>query len=253
MQRLQGKVAIVAGGAAGIGAVTARDLTREGAAVVIGDLDGDRAESLAASLREEGARALGVECDISDEASVAALVKTAVDHFGGLDLMHVNAADMRSLLEDTNVLEVPLEIFDRTMAVNLRGHFLCTRHAVPALLERGGGAIIYMSSAAAYMGEPERVCYGISKSGILALMRHVASAWGNQGVRANVIAPGLVITDDNRQGMGEEFQNQVLAITRSPRLGRPEDISGAVVYLASRDGEWINGQVLGVDGGVLLR
>lgn len=253
MQRLQNKVAIVAGGGAGIGAVTARHLTQEGATVVIADLDGERAQSLAASLRAEGAQALGVQCDISDDASVAALVKTAVDRFGGLDLMHVNAADMRALLEDTNVLEVPLEIFDRTMAVNLRGHFLCTRHAVPALLNRGGGAIIYMSSAAAYMGEPERVCYGISKSGVLALMRHVASAWGKQGVRANVIAPGLVITDDNRQGMSEAFQSQVLANTRSPRLGIPEDISGAVVYLASRDGEWINGQVLGVDGGVLLR
>lgn len=253
MQRLHNKVAIVAGGAAGIGAVTARHLAREGAAVVIGDLDGERAQRLAASLREEGAQALGVHCDISDEGSVAALVAAALEGFGGLDLMHVNAADMRSLLEDTNVLDVPLEIFDRTMAVNLRGHFLCTRHAVPAMLERGGGAIIYMSSAAAYMGEPERVCYGISKSGILALMRHVASAWGRQGVRANVIAPGLVITDDNRAGMPQEFQDQVLSITRSPRLGTPDDISAAVVYLGSRDGEWINGQVLGVDGGVLLR
>ena len=104
MQKLQNKVAIVAGGAAGIGAVTARHLAREGAAVVIGDLDGERAQRLAASLREEGAQALGVHCDISDEGSVAALVAAAVEGFGGLDLMHVNAADMRSLLEDTNVL-----------------------------------------------------------------------------------------------------------------------------------------------------
>ncbi|MEJ6654486.1 MAG: SDR family oxidoreductase [Pseudomonas sp.] len=253
MQKLLDKVAVVAGGGAGIGAVTVRHLAREGAAVVIGDLDGARAESLAAAIRAEGGRAEGVQCDISEDASVAALVKAAVDRFGGLNLMHVNAADMRSLLEDTSAVDVPLEIFDRTMAVNLRGHFLCTRHAVPALLERGGGAIVYTSSAAAFMGEPERVCYAVSKSGIHALMRHVASAWGKQGIRANVIAPGFVITDDNRHMMSEEFKDQVLAITRSPRLGEPDDISAAVVYLASREGEWINGQVLGIDGGVLLR
>lgn len=253
MSKLLDKVAIVAGGSAGIGAVTVRHLAREGAAVVIGDLDGARAQRLAADISAEGGRALGVQCDISEDASVAALVRAALDSFGGVDLMHVNAADMRSLLEDTQVVDVPLEIFERTMAVNLRGHFLCTRHAVPALLERGGGAIVYTSSAAAFMGEPERVCYAMSKSGTHALMRHVASAWGKQGIRANVIAPGFVITDDNRPMMSEEFKQQVLAITRSPRLGEPEDISAAVVYLASREGEWVNGQVLGIDGGVLLR
>ena len=253
MPKLLNKVAIVAGGGAGIGAVIVRHLAREGAAVVIGDLDGARAQRLAADIRAEGGRALGVQCDISEDASVAALVRAALDSFGGVDLMHVNAADMRSLLEDTQVVDVPLEIFERTMAVNLRGHFLCTRHAVPALLERGGGAIVYTSSAAAFMGEPERVCYAMSKSGTHALMRHVASAWGKQGIRANVITPGLVITDDNRHMMSEEFKQQVLAVTRSPRLGEPEDISAAVVYLASREGEWVNGQVLGIDGGVLLR
>lgn len=253
MQKLLNKVAVVAGGGAGIGAVTVERLAKEGAAIVIGDLDGGRAQSLAARIRDDGGQALGVQCDISDDASVAALIAAAVEAFGGIDLMHVNAADMKSLLQDSNVLDVPLEIFDRTMAVNLRGHFLCTRHAVPALLERGGGAIIYISSAAAFMGEPERVCYGMSKNGLHGLMRHVASAWGNQGIRANVIAPGLVITEENGPTMPEEFKQQVLSITRSRRLGQPEDIAGAVVFLASDDGEWVNGQILGVDGGVYLR
>lgn len=253
MHKLLDKVAVVAGGGAGIGAVTVERLAREGAAVVIGDLDGERAESLAQCIRAEGGQALGVRCDISDDASVAALIAVAVAEFGGIDLMHVNAADMKSLLQDSNVLDVPLEIFDRTMAVNLRGHFLCTRHAVPALLERGGGAIIYISSAAAFMGEPERVCYGMSKSGLHGLMRHVASAWGKQGIRANVIAPGLVITDENGPTMPEQFKQEVLSVTRSRRLGQSQDIAGAVAFLASDDGEWINGQVLGVDGGVYLR
>lgn len=253
MGKLANKVAIIAGGASGIGAQTARQFAQEGACVVVGDLNETRAKVLAQSICADGGRAIGVGCDISEEASVKHLIASCVEHFGGLDIMHVNAADMRSLLEDTNVLDVDMDIYDRTMAVNMRGHFLCTRYAVPELLARGGGSIIYLSSAAAFMGEPERVCYAMSKSGLHALMRHVATSWGKQGIRANVIAPGFVITDDNRAGMEGAFSEQVLAITRSRRLGEARDIASAAVFLASDDGEWVNAQVMGVDGGVLLR
>ncbi|MDT4833720.1 putative oxidoreductase [compost metagenome] len=250
MQRLIDKVAVIAGGGSGIGAATAERLAMEGAAVVIGDLDGDRAHALAQRIQARGQRALGVQCDISDEASVAALVAAALDAFGGIDLMHANAADMGAIMHDTTALDVPLEIFDRTIAVNLRGYLLCTRHALPALLQRGGGALVYTSSAAAFMGEPERVCYGISKSGIHALMRHVASAWGKRGIRANVVAPGLILTETIRTQASEAFKADVLKRGRSPRLGEPTDIAATVAFLASGDGEWINGQVISVDGGV---
>ena len=253
MQRLIDKVAVIACGGSGIGAATAERLAMEGAAVVIGDLDGDSAVALAQRIQARGQRALGVQCDISDDASVAALMAVAQDTFGGIDLMHANAADMGAIMHDTTVLDVPLEIFDRTIAVNLRGYLLCTRHALPALLQRGGGAIVYTSSAAAFMGEPERVCYGISKSGIHALMRHVASAWGKQGIRANVVAPGLILTETIRTRASEEFKAEVLERGRSPRLGEPTDIAATVAFLASGDGEWINGQVISVDGGVNMR
>jgi len=253
MQRLNDKVAVIAGGGAGIGAATAERLAREGAAVVIGDLAGASAQALAQRIQDGGGRALGVQCDISDDASVAALVAAALDTFGGIDLLHANAADMGAIMQDTTVLDVPLEIFDRTIAVNLRGYLLCTRHALPALLRRGGGAIVYTSSAAAFMGEPERVCYGISKSGVHALMRHVASAWGKQGIRANVVAPGLILTETIREQMPAQFKADVLALGRSPRLGEVTDIAAAVAFLASADGEWINGQVISVDGGVSMR
>ncbi|CAB3802109.1 putative oxidoreductase [Paraburkholderia caffeinitolerans] len=252
MQRLVNKVVVIAGGG-GIGAATAMRLAGEGAAVVIGDFDGESAKSVAENIHAAGGRALGVRFDISDDASVAALIAAATEAFGGVDAVHANAAEMNALLEDTTAVDVSLDVFDRTIAVNLRGYLLCTRHAVPAMLKRGGGAMIYTSSAAAFMGEAERVSYAISKSGIHALMRHVASAWGKQGIRANAVAPGLILTDAIRANAPSQFIADTLAIGHSPRLGEVGDIAAAVAWLVSADGEWVNGQVISVDGGVTLR
>ncbi|MBK7249458.1 MAG: SDR family oxidoreductase [Gammaproteobacteria bacterium] len=253
MRGLKDRVFIVAGGASGIGAATAARLTEEGAAVVIGDLSAEHARQAAARLAAGGARALGVGFDIVVEDSVRALIAAAVEHFGGLDGIHVNAADIDALQHDTDAETVPLEVFDRTLAVNLRGHLLCTRHALPELLRRGGGSLVYTSSGSAFMGEPQRLAYGISKSGLHGLLRHVASRWGKQGVRANAVAPGLVMTDAVRRSMDGDACAAVLGITRSPRLGEPRDIAAAVAFLMSDDGEWINGQVLSVDGGATMR
>lgn len=253
MQRLANKVVIVAGGGSGIGAATAMRLAHEGAAVVVGDLAPGNAAAVADRINTGGGRALGMQFDISNDASVAALVNAAVDHFGGLDALHANAADMSAIMHDTTAVDVPLDIFDRTIEVNLRGYLLCTRYAVPALLRRGGGAIVYTTSAAAFVGEPERVCYGISKSGIHALMHHVASAWGKQGIRANAVAPGLILTENIRDHMPAQFKSDVLGLGRSPRLGDVRDIAAAVAFLVSDDGEWINGQIISVDGGATLR
>src|SRR4030095_8474875 len=128
----------------------------------------------------------------------------AGQRFGGLDGMHVNAADLGIITRDGDAITLPLDVFDRTIAVNLRGHLLCTRYAVPEMLKRGGGALVYTSSVAAYMGEPARVAYAIAKNGLHALLRHVASRWGKQGIRANAVAPGLVLTDAVRRAMTDE-------------------------------------------------
>jgi NAD(P)-dependent dehydrogenase (short-subunit alcohol dehydrogenase family) len=178
------------------------------------------------------------------------MMAAAVETFGGLDAMLVNMADLSLHAEDGDALTVPLAVFDRAVAVNLRGHLLCTRAALPALLARGGGALIYTSSSAAFMGRPVRVSYAVTKQALVALMRHVAARWGKDGIRANVIAPGLVLSEKNR---GHPERDTVLAITRSPRLGEPEDIAAMVAHLASADGAWINGQVVCVDGGVTMR
>jgi NAD(P)-dependent dehydrogenase (short-subunit alcohol dehydrogenase family) len=255
MRGLAGKVAVVAGGGSGIGAATAARLGEEGAAVVVGDVVEPNARAVADGIRAGGGRAIAHEFDITDDAGVAGLVAAAVAEFGGLDAFHANAADLSPEVigRDTDALDVDLGIFDRTIAVNLRGHLLCTRHALPRLLERGGGAIVYTSSAAGHVGEPQRPSYGVSKSGINALMRHVASRWGREGIRANCVAPGLILTKTIRDNSDPAFQQYALGVGRSPRLGEPEDIAAAVAFLMSDDGSWVNGQVISVDGGSTIR
>jgi NAD(P)-dependent dehydrogenase (short-subunit alcohol dehydrogenase family) len=249
---LREKVAVVAGGAGGIGTASSVRLAEEGCAVVVGDVNADNARAVVEQISAAGGRAIDVAFDIADEESVERLLATAVAEFGGIDLLHCNAAALEpaTILEDTDVETVSLDVFDRTLAVNLRGHVLCTRHAIPCLLGRGGGAIVYTTSAAAYIGEPARPAYAIAKSGLTALTRHVASRWGRDGIRANGVAPGLILTPAVR---ASTIAEQVLARVPHRRLGEPKDIASAVAFLLSDDGEWVNGQVLSVDGGWTMR
>ncbi|HTJ64414.1 MAG TPA: SDR family oxidoreductase [Alphaproteobacteria bacterium] len=253
MRGLKGKVAVIAGGGTGIGAATAIRLAEEGVSVAVGDINIRAAEEVVGNIAAAGGNAIAVHFDVSDDESVRNLVATAVETYGGIDLMHANAADLSLCMNDSDAVDISLEIWDQTMAVNLRGHLLCTRHAIPALLKRGGGAIVYTSSGAAYVGEPVRVAYAVSKSGINALMRHVASRWGKEGIRSNAIAPGLIMTENALKNMPQERQDEMLALGRSKRLGFPGDIASTVVMLASDDGDWINGQVISVDGGITMR
>jgi NAD(P)-dependent dehydrogenase (short-subunit alcohol dehydrogenase family) len=252
---LTDKVVVIAGGGSGIGAATALRLAEEGAQVVVGDIAADNAETVAGAIRAGGGRAVAAEFDISIDESVGALMAAAVDAFGGLDLLHANAADMTeaAILSDTDAVDVDLGVFDRTIAVNLRGFLLCTRHAIPWMLERGGGAIVYTSSATAHVGEPQRPSYGISKSGINALMRHVSARWGREGIRANCVAPGMVLSKTLLEHSDAEFREFALSLGRIDRLGEPEDIAAAVAFLVSDDASWITAQVISVDGGSTVR
>jgi NAD(P)-dependent dehydrogenase (short-subunit alcohol dehydrogenase family) len=252
---LNGKVAVVAGGAGGIGTATSIRLAEEGARVVVGDLNEQSARGVAEEIARRGGTAVAIPFDIGVEEDVAGLVATAVDEFGGVDILHANAADLSpaTIGLDSDATQIALEVFDRTMHVNMRGHLLCARHGIPELLKRGGGAVVFTSSAAAFAGEPERPAYAMAKSAINALVRHIASRWGKEGIRANAVAPGLVLTESVRDSLNAEFRDQVLGMSRSPRLGAPEDIAAMVAFLASGDGEWINGQVFNVDGGAILR
>lgn len=253
--RLSGKALIVIGSGTGIGAATARRLAAEGARLCLADINLAAATVMAEQIVGEGGEAFATFIDLSDEASVTRAVETAAQRFGGLDGAHVNAADMRAIMHDSDVLAEELAVFDRTLTVNLRGHLLCTRAVLPHLLARGCGAIVYTSSAAADMGDPLRPAYAASKGGLNALMRHVASKWGRDGVTANCVAPGYVVTPEMTESgaMTSELLSQMGSQTPSPRLGDPADIAAMVAMLLSNDGRWMNGQVYHVNGGALMR
>ena len=174
MRRLKMRTILVVGGGA-IGGELARRFAAEGANVVLGDIAPELAAALVDEIVASGGSAIAIRLDGVDEHSTAAAVALARDKFGGLDGMHVNFATFVDGGRDVGALELPLESFDETIRVNLRGYYVCTRAALPAILERGGGSIVYTSSPAASKGEPTRVAYAIGKAGIQALMRHIAS------------------------------------------------------------------------------
>lgn len=252
MKGLHDKVVVVAGGATGIGAGCARRLAEAGAIVVVGDLDGAGAEKTAAEIRDAGGVASSARFDIAVDDSVGALIDGAVAEYGHLHGVHVNAADLSpgTIGRDTDIVDIDLAVWDRTMTVNLRGHMLTARHAMPHLLAAGGGGIVFTSSADSLTGDPHRPAYAASKAGVNSLARHISSRWGKQGIRANAVLPGLVLTGALRADGAAEIREHALAIGRSPRLGQPEDIAAMVALLLSDEGAWITGQTIEVNGGL---
>jgi NAD(P)-dependent dehydrogenase (short-subunit alcohol dehydrogenase family) len=250
---LDGRVAIVTGAASGIGRATAHALAAAGAAVVVADLAGDGAKRVADEVEAAGGRALAQPVDVADEASVVAMIEAALERFGRLDVLHNNAAatDPALLGGDLELTDMDVSVWDRTLEVNLRGPMLGCKHAIPHMLERGSGAIVNTSSAAGLAGDLVRAAYGASKAGLDSLTRYVATQYGKRGIRCNAIAPGVIETPALAANVPRE---QIDAYERShltPRLGRPEDIARAVVFLASDDAAFITGQVISVDGGLL--
>lgn len=251
--RLEGKVIVVAG-AGGIGDELARCYAREGAAVVLGDFDGEGAARVAEEITGNGGKAIGTRLDGGDDGSIGAMVELALSSYGGIDGFHANYANFRDGALNANILELPLEVFDDMVRVNLRGFVLCTRHAVPQLIKRGGGTILYTSSGAAHGGEPVRPAYAMTKTAGHALMRHVASAFGPSGVRANTIAPGIIMHARLEAAVPPEFKTWATSrIPLKARLGSPHDISSLSTLLMSDDGSYITGQVISVDGGATMR
>jgi NAD(P)-dependent dehydrogenase (short-subunit alcohol dehydrogenase family) len=198
LRGLDGKVIVVAGGATGIGAATAERLGAEGAHVVVGDINVAAATSTAGRIADAGRSAIAVGFDLADPNSVADLVAAAADTFGGVDALFNVGADMTALRGDTDVVDIELDLWDRVMTVSLRGYVAALKHVIPQLLSRNGGAIVNMSSAAAFQGEPARPAYATAKAGIGALTRHVAARWGKDGIRCNAVAPGFTATDTIR-------------------------------------------------------
>jgi NAD(P)-dependent dehydrogenase (short-subunit alcohol dehydrogenase family) len=246
------KVVLVAGAAPGnIGAAIATRLAEEGAAVVAADLDGQGAEAVARDIAGAGGRATAQQLDITDEASYRELVGFTVQQFGGLDGLANVAADLSpgGVGRDTDVVSTPLDVWQHTIDVTLTGYMYGIRHALPIMLDLGGGSIVNMMSSAVWLGETARVSYQAAKAGLYGLTRHTASLGGKRGVRCNSVAPGITLTAAAKAVLGEGERAEFLAAVRSPRLGEPADIAATVAFLLSDDAAYINGQTVLVDGG----
>jgi len=250
---LEGRVGIVTGGASGIGRATCFALGSAGASVVVADLNAEGATATALEMSEHGFKATGFEVDVGDEASIEAMIGAAIETFGGLDILHNNAADSDPALmsQDLGIADMSTEVWDRTMRVNLRGPMLGCKYAIPQMIERGGGVIINTSSASGLRGDDSRSAYGVSKAGLQSLTQSVATQYGKQGIRCNAIAPGVIATPSVAANIPTAALDVYLGNTLTPRLGQPEDIAEAVVFLASDAASFITGQILSVDGGLL--
>jgi NAD(P)-dependent dehydrogenase (short-subunit alcohol dehydrogenase family) len=252
MGRLQDKVAIVTGGAGGIGSATARKLGREGAAVVVTDINGDAGAAVAGEITAAGGTAISVQTDLSNETDVVAMVAATVEAFGRLDILHNNAALTESdfLSRDTAVTELSLEVWDRTISVNLSSQMLTCKHTIPEMVKDGGGSIINMSSGAAFSGDRVRTAYGVSKAGVHTLTMYVATSHGKKNIRVNTIVPGLIITDAVRAHIPANALSSLSKATLTPHLGEPDDIADLVVFLSSDESKYITGQMIAIDGGM---
>ncbi|MFG2568240.1 SDR family NAD(P)-dependent oxidoreductase [Streptomyces sp. NPDC048567] len=245
MTRFDGYAVLITGAGRGIGAATARLLASEGARVLVTDLDGDRAEAVAAEIRAAGGAAEALVCDVADRAAVEAAVAYAVETFGGLDVL-VNNAYSCSL--DSMLFEdEPDETWHRDLDVSLGGAYRCSRAAMPHLAASGRGAIVSIGSVNGVQDFGNHA-YSAAKAGLASLTRTLAGHAGPRGVRANLVVPGTIRTE---AWSGREAElDRVTALYPLGRVGEPEDIAKAVAFLASSDAEWITGTSLCVDGGL---
>jgi NAD(P)-dependent dehydrogenase (short-subunit alcohol dehydrogenase family) len=253
MGRLERKVVIVTGAGQlnGIGAVTASLCAREGARAVVADIDLAGAESVANAIRTEGFQAQAVRTDLAEAEDVHALVERTVQLFGGIDVLVNNAAATTlASTQDSTVEDMKLDVWDRTMSINLRGTMLVCKYAIPAMRSRGGGAIVNISSAASLAGDTSGTAYAVSKAGINILTKIIATQCGKDGIRCNAISPGTVRTPISEKSLDDGARAMLLEHHLTPSLGRPEDIAAAVLYLASDEASYVTGQNLGVDGGL---
>jgi NAD(P)-dependent dehydrogenase (short-subunit alcohol dehydrogenase family) len=251
MEPLADRTAIVTGGAKGMGRHCSLALARAGARVVVADIV-DGAEVVAAIAGAHGADvAMSVVADVSDETSVARLVARTVERFGQIDVL-VNNAALFAPLRETKCTAIDVALWDRVMAINLRGPFLMVKHVVPHMIARGYGKIINIGSGSAYRGIPWMLHYVTSKGGIMAFTRALSRELGEHGIRVNTLSPGLILSDTLLHENPEHVATArpaVLQIRALKRDAYPEDLLGALVFLASSDSDFVTGQTLTVDGG----
>ena len=247
MGRLDGKVAIITGAARGIGKATARIFAREGARVVVTDIDEETGRATAEDIRQEGGEAIFVPVDVTDPASVQRMVDETLRAFGRIDILVNNAG----VLRDRTLLKMSHQDFDFVIDVNLRGVFNCTKAVAPVMVEQGSGVILNASSVVGIYGNFGQTNYVASKAGVIGMTKVWARELGPKGIRVNAVAPGFVRTEMTAH-LPEKVVQMVIERTPLRTWGEPEDIAYAYLYLASDEARFVNGAVLSVDGGVVV-
>ena len=254
MNRLSGRVAIVTGGAQGLGGATARKLAEEGARVLVADIDLETAQANVERIRGQGHEAEAVRADVGSHADIKAMVEAAVDRWGRLDILFNNAFDVLTAFSG-GAVELAEDAWDRDIAVLLKSVFLSAKHAVPEMRKVGGGSIVNVSSVHGLFGAPGLLVYETAKAAVIGATRQMATEFGPDGIRVNAVLPGHMLTErlsetweDNPSGL-RFFEDQYPL----RKVGRAEDIANAVLFLCSDEASFITGHPLVVDGGLTVQ
>jgi NAD(P)-dependent dehydrogenase (short-subunit alcohol dehydrogenase family) len=252
--RLEGKVCFVTGGASGMGRVAAAMFSREGARVAVADVNADACEAAAAEARATACGsgdAFAVRCDVTREKDVRDAIAATVKRYDGLHVLYNNAGIM--MAEDHSVVDTEESVWDRTLAVNLKGIYLCCKHGIPELIRSGRGSVINIASFVALVGcSVPQDAYTATKGAVIALTKSLAVQFAPKGVRSNAICPGPIETPLLTEWLLKDPEARRVRLARNPtgRFGRPEDIVNAGIYLASDESTWTNGTILVIDGGI---
>lgn len=247
MKRLEGKVALITGAAQGIGAVMAQHMAEHGAKVVVSDVQ-DTSEAVAA-IKSAGGEAIGLKVDATNNADLARMVETAKSEFGGVDIL-VNNASIFSTLQPKPFMQIDEDEFDKIMTVNARSVHQATKAVVPAMLERGGGKVVNISSGTFFYGPPGLSHYTASKGAVIALTRCHGRELGDKNIQVNTIAPGLTESEGVKANSAfDPFSGPTVATRSIKREMVPEDLLGSLLFLCSSDSDFVTGQTVNVDGG----
>jgi 3-oxoacyl-[acyl-carrier protein] reductase len=247
MKRLEDKVAIVTGGASGLGKTFCLALAQEGAKLAIADIKEKEAGQTASEIKEKGGQAISIKTDVTSEAATLAMAEETVKQFGKIDILVNNAAMVYGITRKP-FTEIPPDEWDKLMTVNLKGPFLCSRAVFPQMKKQGKGKIINLTSETAFTGSRHMVHYVTSKGGILSFTKALAVEVGQYGIRVNAIGPGFTDSEASRS-LIDDISKYDVRLTPLGRLEVPEDLAGALIFLASDDSDFITGQTLVVDGG----
>jgi 3-oxoacyl-[acyl-carrier protein] reductase len=245
---LENRTVIVTGGGKGIGKVYAQEFAKAGARVVAADIDEPAARGVGEALAADGLKGLGLGVDIANEASVEAMARATLDRFGSIDVL-INNASLMSVLPRRSWLEIPVDEWDRVMAVNLRGMFLSCRAVFPAMKAQKRGKIVNISSSRFFEGGPNRLHYSTSKAGVIGFTRSLSREVGEFGITVNAVAPGMTQSDTQVGSSSGNYLAARIAGRAIERIEVPEDLVGAVMFLSSAASDFMTGQTLLVDGG----